>query len=167
VREPDPDVETVVLPEVALHLSAQHFPVLIATWFGVPTPPVVDHLAAWLERMCARAEAEDTRVTFLGDTSGMEQQPGPEVRRAIAVGIERVLARYPGRFIGVTTIVGPPMMRAVIIMVLALTRSKLNWKPVKDMPQALARSFALLDEAGIPRPRGLDATTYRRPSRPR
>ncbi len=165
--EPDNDIETIVLPEVAIHLDARHFPVLIATWFGVPNPPIVEHLSAWFDRMCIRAEAKGTKFVFLGDTTGMEQQPGPDVRRAIVVGIEGVLARHPGRLIGVTTIVGPPMMRAVITMVLALTRNKLNWKPVKNMQQALARSFALLDEAKIRRPQGLDVTTYRRPPRPR
>ena len=74
-----------------------------------------------------------------------------------------MLNKHPGRLLGVTTIVGPPMMRAVIIMVLALTRDKLNWKPVKNLQQALERSFSLLDEAKVSRPEGLDAKTYRRP----
>jgi len=165
VAEADTDIECVVLPEVAVHLSAQHFPVIIATWFGTPNQQIVTHLGTWFERMCARAEAENTKVVFIGDTTGMEQQPGPEVRREIASGIQRVVAQYPGRLLGVTTIVGPPMMRAVIIMVLALTRDKLNWKPVKNLPQALERSFALLAEVGIARPKGLDAATYRRPPR--
>lgn len=167
MTEPDPDIECVVLPEVAVHLSARHFPVIIATWFGVPNPAVITHLSAWFERMCTRAEAEGSKVVFIGDTTDMEQQPGPEVRRAIAEGVQRVLAQHPGRLLGITTIVGPPMMRAVIIMVLALTRDKLNWKPVKNLQQALERSFALLDEAKIPRPEGLDAATYRRPPQPR
>ena len=156
MTEADPDIECVVLPAVAVHLSARHFPVIIATWFGT-------HLSAWFERMCARAEAEGTKIVFIGDTTDMEQQPGPEVRRTMAQGIQRVLTKHPGRLLGVTTIVGPPMMRAVIIMVLALTRDKLNWKPVKNLQQALERSFSLLDEAKVSRPEGLDAKTYRRP----
>jgi hypothetical protein len=167
VSEPDPDSETVVFSEVAIHLSARHFPVLIVTWFGVPIPAVIEGFAGWLDRMSERAAAEGTKLVILGDTTGMTSQPGPDVRRAIAAGIERVLAEHPGRLIGVTTIIGPPMMRAVITMVLAITRHKLNWKPVKDMPQAIARSFALLDEAKVPRPAGLDASSYIRPARPR
>src|SRR5690606_32962106 len=58
----DPDVDCIVMPEVAMHLDARHFPVLIATWFGVPNPDIVLRYGEWLERMAALAAAEDTRL---------------------------------------------------------------------------------------------------------
>lgn len=162
----DPDVDCIVMPEVAMHLDARHFPVLIATWFGVPNPDIVLRYGEWLERMAALAAAEDTRLAVLGDITGFTERPGPDVRRAMAAAIERLQERHPGRILGVTTIIDQPVMRAVITMVLAITRRTLDLRPVKDFEQALARTFALLDEAGIPRPKELDAATYRRPSRP-
>jgi hypothetical protein len=165
-RVPEADTESVVLPEVALHLSARHFPVLVATWFGVPNPEIIARYSDWLDGMGARAEVEGTKLVILGDTTELEGRPGPEVRRAMANALERLQARHPGRVVGITTIIGQPMMRAVITMVLAITRQKVNLKPVKDVQQALARTFELLDEAAIPRPAGLDST-YRRPARPR
>jgi hypothetical protein len=164
---PDADIETIVLPEVALHLDARWFPVLIVTWFGHPVVGGIDRYVAWLDRMAARARAEDTKLVILGDTSRLEDRPGPEVRTAMAAAIEGLLARNPGRFLGGSTIVAQPVMRAVLLMVLALTRRVLDMKPVKDFEQALERTFALLDEAGIPRPAGLDLASHRSPTRPR
>lgn len=166
VSEPDPDTETVVLPEVAIHLGARHFPVLVVTWFGAPNPSIVDRYAQWLERMGERADAEGTKLVIVGDTTGMVGRPGPDVRRAMAAAIERVQLRHPGRVLGVTSIVAQPVMRAVFTMVLAITRQKLDIELVKNVPQALERTFALLDAAKIPRPEGLDATRYQRPARP-
>jgi hypothetical protein len=163
----DPDTESIVLPEVAIHLSARHFPVLIVTWFGPPSPPSVERYAAWLERMGERAAAEGTKLAVIGDTTGMEGRPGPEVRRAMAAAIERLQTRHPGRVLGVTSIISQPMMRAVITMVLAITRQKIDLKPVKNVQQAIDRTFLLLDAAKIPRPAGLDGASYTRPARPR
>lgn len=161
------DIETIVLPEVALHLDTRWFPVLIVTWFGHPSAGGVVRYEAWLDQMAARARAEGTKLVILGDTSRLEERPGPDVRTAMAAAIEGLHARHPGRFLGGSTIVAQPVMRAVLLMVLALSRRVLDMKPVKDFEQALERTFALLDAAGIPRPVGLDAASYRSPERPR
>ena len=161
------DSETIVLPGVAAHLEARWFPVLIATWFGLPAVGTVERYIAWLERMAARAADEDTRLVIIGDVTRLEDRPGPEVRAEMAAAIEGLQARNPGRFLGGSTIVGSPLMRAVLLMVMALTRRALDLKPVKDFEQALERTFELLDEAGIPRPAGLDLASYRSPERPR
>lgn len=163
----EPDVEPVVLPHGALHLDARHFPVLLVTWFGVPDPQLVERYVDWLLRMADRAVAEGTRIVVLGDTTGMEERPGPEMRRAMATGIDRIMSAHPGTLLGVTSVIGQPVMRAVITMVLAITRRQLDLRPVKDLAHGLARTFELLDAAGIPRPPGLDAATHRRPERPR
>jgi hypothetical protein len=163
----DADAETIVLPAIALHLEARWFPVLVATWFGVASVGVVERYVAWLDRMGQRAEAEGTRLVLVGDTTRLEDRPGPDVRAAMAAAIDRLTTRHPGRFLGGSTIVAQPVMRAVLLMVLALTRRTLDMKPVKDLEHALARTFALLDQAGIPRPAGLDAASYRAPARPR
>lgn len=63
-------------------------------------------------------------------------------------------------------IVAQPVMRAVLFMVLALTRRKLDMQPVKDLEHAFTRSFGLLEAAGIGRPAGLDPASFRSPARP-
>lgn len=163
----DDDSETLALPGVGLHMEARWFPVLVATWFGTVSVRAVEHYVAWLERMGARAEVEGTRLVILGDITRLEQRPGPDVRAAMAAAIDGLVTRHPKRFLGGSTIVGQPIMRAVLLMVLALTRRSLDMRPVKDLGEGIARSFALLEAAGIPRPPGLDAATYRTPARPR
>ncbi len=161
----DSEIETVVLPGVALHLDARWFPVLIVTWFGMATSTAAERYAGWLDRMATRAAEEDTKLVILGDTRRLER-PGPEVRTAMAAAIEGLQARHPGRFLGGSTIVEGPVMRAVLLVVLSLTRRALDMRPVKDLEHALVRTFALLDQEGIPRPAGLDAASYRSPERP-
>lgn len=163
----DSHIETVVLPDVALHLDARWFPVLVVTWFGIPTTGAVARYSLWLDRMGLRAEAEGTRLVIVGDTTRLEERPGPEVRTAMVAAIEGLAERHAGRFLGGATIIGQPVMRAVLTMVLVLSRRTLDMKPVKDMGSALARAFELLDHARIPRPPGLDAATFRSPARPR
>lgn len=162
-----PDIETIVLPKVALHLDARWYPVLVVTWFGTASTTAVDRYVAWLERMGTRAEAQGTKLVIVGDTSRLDERPGPDVRTAMAAAIDRLVARHRGTFLGGSTIIAQPVMRAVLLMVLALTRRTLDMKPVKDLEQALARTFELLDGAGIPRPAGLDAASFQSPARPK
>lgn len=163
----DDESEAFALPGVGLHMEARWFPVLVATWFGTASVSAVERYATWLARMGARAEAGGTRIVILGDITRLEQRPGPDVRAAMAAAIDGLVTRHPGRFLGGSTIVGQPIMRAVLLMVLALTRRSLDMRPVRDLEEGIARSFALLDGAGIPRPPGLDAASYRSPERPR
>lgn len=165
-RVADADIETIVLPKVALHLDARAFPVLVVTWFGSPSAEAVERYTAWLERMGARAEAEGTKLVIVGDTTRLDERPGPDVRTVMAAAIDRLQHRHPGTFLGGSMIVAQPVMRAVLFMVLALTRRKLDMQPVKDLEHAFTRSFGLLEAAGIGRPAGLDPASFRSPARP-
>lgn len=159
-------IETIISPEVALHLNSVHFPVLCVTWFGRPTIDSVRRYGAWLHRMATRAEEQGTQIVLLGDVTALDGRPGPEVRKAMGETIIGLAEQHPHGLLGGTTIVGDPLMRAALIIVVALSRRKLVLKPVKTFEQALARTHELLDAAGIERPPGLDAATYQQPERP-
>lgn len=148
-----------------MHLNAEHFPVLLPTWFGNPSVPSVECFIDWLDRMAARAKQEGTKVVLMGDLT-QAQRPTPEVRRALARSLDRFEARNGDGFIGGSTIIGQPLMRAVVTMVLALTRVKIDFRPVKSLAAAFERTRRLLDAAGIPWPEGLDPDTYERPKLP-
>ncbi len=151
---------------VALHLSAVHFPVLMVTWFGTSTGESVRRYAQWLGRMGDRAEVEGTQFVLLGDTTSLESRPGPEVRRVLLQVVDQIAADYPQSFLGGTTVMTHPLMRAALIMVMTLSRRPFEMKAARDMTQAIERTFELLDAAGVPRPPGLDASTYQPPPRP-
>lgn len=159
------DTETLVFPGVALHMSAQHFPILIATWFGVPNAEITNRYTAWIIDQAIRAKNEGTKFVILGDFT-TAARPSPEVRRAMATGVQRITDDYGDIFLGGSTIISQPLMRAVVSMVLALTRQKIDFKPVKSAEAAFERTRELLDKAGIPWPAGLDPRTYERPKRP-
>lgn len=157
--------QTLVYPGVAMYLSARYFPVLIATWFGDPSVEIARRYVDWLEQMTIRAKEEGTKVVVLGDTTTVSR-PSPEVRRAIALALAGFLDRNGDGFVGGATIIDKPLMRAVITTVMALTRNRPNFKPVKSLEAAFERIQELLQDAGIPWPEGLDPQTYQRPARP-
>ena len=158
-------IEILRAPGVMLHLSARHFPVLIVTWFGMPSVGVAERYVDWIDRMAARAKEEGTKVVILGDTTD-SGQPSPEVRRAMARALERLAERNGDGFIGGTTIINNPFVRAAITIVLTLVRAKIDFKPVRSVEAAFERIQDLLHREGIPWPEGLDPQTYERPPPP-
>ncbi|MCA9649810.1 MAG: hypothetical protein KC501_07875 [Myxococcales bacterium] len=158
------DVETIVEPEVSLHMDATFFPVLCVTWFGVISPTTVTGYMNWLDRMATRAAEEGTRVSILGDITGLESRPGPEIRRSMAKAIDELATRHGRTLMGGVTIIADPFMRAILSMVVAISRREFELKPVRTFAQAVERTFALLDAEGIARPEGLEQRT--RPERP-
>lgn len=160
----DSDIETIVLPGVAMHLDATYFPVLCATWFGVPSVKVVEGYVRWIDRMASRAEAEGTKIALLGDSTRIEGRPGPEIRRAMGRELSAFADRHPGTMLGGATVIGDPLMRAVISVVVALSRREFRLKPVRSFDKAVARVREVLTEAGIPMPAGLEERPE--PSRP-
>ncbi len=164
---PDPDIEIIDLPGLVLHLSAEHFPALLVTWFGVPRVELVERYSQWLLRMAARAEAEGTKLAILDNTASLDGLPGPEVRRAMATAMEGLTTSHPGVLLGAVVVMTNPFMRAAVTMVLAISRQEFEVKPQKDLGQGVAHVLSLLERAGIARPAGLDPQTYRAPERPR
>lgn len=160
------DSEPIVLPEIALALDVQHFPVLIVTWFGVPVPALVPRYAGWLERMAARAKAESTRLVLIDDVTGLTARPDPETRRAMARALRRFGTEHPVQLLGATVVVRNPFVRAAITVVMSISRRPFEVKPARDMERALAHARALIEQAGQSWPEGLDAKRYRRPDRP-
>lgn len=158
------DFETIVLPGVAMHLDATFFPVLCATWFGTPSVEVVEAYIGWIDRMATRADAEGTKLVLLGDSSRIEGRPGPEIRRAMGKAISGLTNRHPGTLLGGATVIGDPLMRAVISIIVALSRRGFRLTPVRSYDKAVESVREILTEAGIPVPDGLDDRPT--PSRP-
>ncbi|MEM9459858.1 MAG: hypothetical protein AAGF11_37120 [Myxococcota bacterium] len=160
------DFEHIVLPEIALVLDVQHFPVLIVTWFGVPVPALVPRYTDWLMRIVARAETESTRLVLIDDVVGLTERPDPEARRTMAQALKSVSDEHAERLLGASVVVSNPFVRAAITVVMSLTRRPFDIKPARDMEQALAHARRMLEQAGLTWPEGLDAKSYRRPDRP-
>lgn len=152
---------------VSIVLNPEHFPVVVATWFGTPTHAVVDAYLQWLSGVTKRAQEEGTRFVVIGDTTGMDERPGPELRRHLASAIDKFQAEAGDTVLGVMTIFSNPLMRAVVTMTLFITQRQLQLVPVKGMAEAIDRARELLRQAGVEPPAGLDAETYRRPADPR
>ncbi len=161
-----PDVESYTSPEVALVFSAEHYPVLMVTWFGAPTEASVDAYAAWLNGFVERNEADDARFVIVGDTTGMTERPPPDVRRKMATVLDDFAQKNEGHLLGVITLVDGMLMRAIVKMTLLLTRQDIMVSPARSLEDALPKAFEILSEAGITPPPSLSVESYRRPDRP-
>jgi len=160
------DVETHASAEAAIVLSAEHYPVLLITWFGDPTLATAEAYASWLERMARRARAAGDDFVIVGDTSRVRSKASPELRQNMASGLETFQQIAGDHLLGVFTVVTNGVTRTIIRMTLYLTRRKLPFTPAKTMDEALNLALARLDEAGVPRPAGLDPARYTAPSHP-
>ncbi len=149
----------------ALHMSAEHFPVVIVTWFGSPSADMVPEYIGWLTKQGQRAADEDTKLVLLGDTAAIEVQPGPEMRRAMVRAVRDFADAYP-QFLGGATVVSNPLVRTALRMALMLLPKSFDFKPARTVEQALEHAFGLLDAAQVARPPRLKSTDYRRPVRP-
>ncbi|MEM7152581.1 MAG: hypothetical protein AAF799_07055 [Myxococcota bacterium] len=160
------NIESCTSAQASIVFNSEHYPILFVTWFGMPTSAVVHGYTEWLGRMAERARREGNRFVVIGDTTDMGGRPGPETRRVLAEGIDRVTAEVGDTFLGSLTIIDGAFMRAVITMTLYLTRRGLTLIPVRSLAEALPKAFAMLEEAGVPGPTGLTLDTYERPSHP-
>ena len=159
-------LESYASAEGSIVFNSEHHPVLFVTWFGAPTTAVVDAYSKWLSELSARARDEQTRFVIIGDSTRLSERPNPTIRRQMAEAVNRFEDDANNALLGVLTIIDSAMMRTAIKMTVYLTRGTFPIAPVKDLDEALTRAFALLDEAGLPRPEGLDASTYRPPLHP-
>lgn len=159
-------LESYASTEGSIVFNAEHYPVLFVTWFGVPTSSVVEAYSKWLHELSARAHHENRRFVIIGDTTRLSERPSPTIRRHMAEAVNRFNDAAGDKLLGVVTIIDSVMMRAAIKMTIYLTRRTIPITPVSSLDEAMARAFALLDEAGVPHPEGLDLSTYRPPLHP-
>lgn len=75
VRHTDGDREFVV--------DTRHLPLLVTTWFGQPTIPLVDKYDAWLRHFIETSALANRRVVLLDDATRAER-PSPPVRGRMA-----------------------------------------------------------------------------------
>lgn len=161
----DSDIKPVVFDDGAIYFDARHFPVVFITWFGVISKAGLSIYSEWIDRMASRAREESTRMFMVEDINECEL-PTPEVRRALAHTLKQLAGRHGNLYLGGSMILPSAFMRAAFTIVKVLSGNLLDYKPVKGLDDAVARGFAMLDAAGLERPRGLDLKTYRRPEWP-
>lgn len=154
MTETEPTAE--ILADGVLRTDTSHFPVVILGWHGDTTMESVEVCREWLDRMLERAARESTKLYLINDTSD-SGRPAPEIRKELSK-IPHYLAAHEHRqhLIGGAVIVPGTILRATFIMVTALARLDVGFRPVKSMEHALERAFGALGDAGVEVPDSLE-----------
>ncbi len=158
--------ESYASPEAAVILSAEHLPVVFVTWFGRPSSKAVETYAEWMVEQARRAHESQSPFIIIGDTTAVDGHPGPVLRRQMANVLNDVRKAAGESLLHIFTVIDNMTLRTIVKMTTFLIRRELPSMAVRDLEDALNRAFQVLDEAGVPRPEGLDPTTYRSPDHP-
>ena len=101
VRHTDGESEVVI--------DVRHLPLVVTTWFGVPTLALVEAYDAWLRRFVESSSVSGRRVVLLDDATRAER-PTPQVRGRLAkldcpanVVVARVIVAHTAAIRGAVT----------------------------------------------------------------
>lgn len=141
-------------------MDDRHYPILIVTWIGEATVPLVRTYQQWQTAQAERARASGIKLVSLTDGS-RATRPGANVRKAFADG------EIPGHDIMIKSVVvvTNPLIRGAITAVRWLMGESFgDVELVESNAIAIERCLETLDQHGIARPSRLSPTTYEPPA---
>jgi hypothetical protein len=140
-----------------------HFPLVVATWIGAPTPPAVRDYFAWLNAILERAQREGTSFVNVGD-GRLAGVPSAAVRALIADLSKEWYARHAGKQLKAVVVVDNPLIRGVL-RALAWLAGDLDTEQIATCEEALTFAVRLLERSGVKPPRGLVPSAWQPPGR--
>ena len=139
----------------------QFWPFLFVTWRGTPDVATVDAYFDAQEAATVRARAEGVRLVVVSDALEAENPPAM-VRKRIA---ERSNAlRYEDVHGASFVVLSNPLVRGALTAIQWWSSSPMALEYVASCEEAIERGLARLEALGAPRPVGLSAGRYRRPT---
>lgn len=147
----------------ALATEDMFFPVVVSTWFGPPTEPLVRGYFAWLAEQVERAQRSNLPLVNITD-AGLARSPSAEVRRLIADETKRMKGGQ--RPVKDYVVIENAVMRGVLNAISWL-HGDLRAVMVATTAQAIDAAIRDLAHAGCPAPSGLQPLRWRRPDRVR
>jgi len=147
----------------AIVVDDRWFPILIGTWFGESVSSSLDVFYRFYDEQLDRAAAEGIDMVLVTDALDV-LRPSSEIRERFARETALREPRIQRHVLGSIVATRGGVVQAVVAW-LVHRRRGLWIASVRDMPAALERALAKLDQAGVPRPLGLDPRGYERPPR--
>ncbi len=143
----------------------RHFPVLIVTWFGEPTEPLVRAYFAWSDEVAREAHANGQRYAIISDNSHA-LRPSPTVRKLIATLIDEGPAAKTDRVVASFAVFESALVRGAVTAMQWLSRQSWNLHTTATVQHAVEGALDALAEQGIQRPAHLSPATYVTPEAP-
>lgn len=133
-------------------------PVIIVSWIGEPTLPLVEIYQRWQAEQIQRAKSNGHRLISLTDCT-LTERPNSRVRKAFS----EEPADGQAVVIKSVVVVTNPVIRGALTAVKWLMGDRFGDVEVQEStPAGISRCLAVLDQHGIARP-NLSATSYRAP----
>lgn len=151
--------------EATVVIDPRGWPIIIATWFGEPTELLVDRYFAAHAVLLDRARRSRERIVLITDAFATER-PSAKARKRITDLTAEQPADVQTLTVASYVVIENPMIRGVVTALAWVNPKMAESENVASITIALERSLAALDAAGIPRPKGLTPSSYRRPARP-
>lgn len=147
IRHVDGDVEFVV--------DLSRYPLVVSTWFGAPTTPLIDAYEAWFQPFAEQCRSRGERIVILDDATHAGR-PTPKVRARLAQ-IETPIDILVDRVV----VVRSAAIRGAITALSWMTGDKL--RTAKTVREGVADCLEILRQAGISA--DFDTDNYHRPDR--
>lgn len=159
-------VQTIVDGDAAIVLDERETPIVFATWFGEPTEDLVRRFYQWQSKMLDRIAATPSgKFVFITDSSSAGR-PTPKARKLITDLLSELEPKIQRYTLRAYIVIDNPLIRGVFTALAWLNPRMAETVVSSSCAIAIEQAFQDLDLAGVPRPRGLTATTYRRPANP-
>jgi len=143
----------------------RHFPVLIATWFGEPTEPLVRAYFEWSDAVARDAFERGQRYVIISDNAHA-MRPSPTVRKLISTLIDEGPAAETDRVITSFVVFESALVRGAVTAMQWLSRKDWNLTTSATVQQAVAGALTALKQHGLPIPARLSSSTYVTPEAP-
>jgi hypothetical protein len=143
----------------------RHFPVLIATWYGEPTEPLVRAYFKWSDEVAAEAYSNDRRYVIISDNVHA-RRPSPTVRKLVAALIDAGPAAKTERVISTFVVFESALVRGAVTAMQWLSHKEWNLTTAATVQIAITGALGVLAKHGAPIPARLSPSTYERPPSP-
>ncbi len=149
--------------ESTVYFDDSHLPVLIVTFMGTTNLQACEWFGARYGEVLEAAHARGEKVVSISDASRANRPP-PEVRRFFAEWMGTIPDHLNEATLASIAVITNPLMRGAMTAIGWINEDVRDVVSVPSLEQGIERAMAMLDAAGVPRPTGLDAASYRVPS---
>ena len=138
-----------------LFVDDTHAPLMIATWIGEPTLPLVEAYQQWLVEQVGRAQSGNYRLVLMSDST-LTELPSGAARKALS----EDRTQSDDVVIKPVVVITSSVIRGALTAIKWLVGERFGDVEVRDSTsEGIARCLEVLDQHGIERP-NLSPTSY-------
>jgi hypothetical protein len=150
--------------DCAFVADARDFPLLVTTWWGEASVPLVRRFFAWNDAMCTRAMSEDTHVAMVSDNRHSKRPPAT-VRKLLAELTDASTEIAGGRALPTLVVIDNALVRGALTAIQWLSARSWGVQVVASVEDGLRQALDALAAAGA-EPPDVDPSAHVAPAMP-